>query len=114
MVGQNGYRRGKIRARTSVEGHMYYDHRGYENNSNKSAGDVLGSANTWDGGGVCSIGGSIRLPRPDLRNLGIGYNQIRAKDDKVDNKFIMIKDHITLGRTFGKYQIVIPTREEWE
>ncbi len=26
----------------------------------------------------------------------------------------MIKDHVTLGRTFGKYRIVIPTSEEWE
>ncbi len=26
----------------------------------------------------------------------------------------MIKDHVTLRRTFGKYRIVIPAREEWE
>ncbi len=43
----------------STEGHMHYDHRGNENNSNKSAGDVLGSANTLNGGGVCSTDGSI-------------------------------------------------------
>ncbi len=37
----------------------YYDHRGNANNSNKSAGDVLGSANTGNSGGVCSTDGSI-------------------------------------------------------
>ncbi len=26
----------------------------------------------------------------------------------------MIKDHVTRRRTFGKYQSVIPTREEWD
>ncbi len=53
------------------------------------------------------------LPRSDLRNRGIGHNQIWAKADKVDSKFRMIKDHVTLWRTFSKYWIVIPTREEW-
>ncbi len=33
------------------------------------------------------------------------------KADKMDDKFSMIKDHVTLRRTFGKYQTVIPTRE---
>ncbi len=32
----------------------------------------------------------------------------------MDNKFNMIKDRITLRRTFGNYQTVIPTREEWD
>ncbi len=54
------------------------------------------------------------LPMPDLRNLGIGHNWIRAKADKVDNKFTMIKDNVNLRRTFDKYLIVIPTSgEEW-
>ncbi len=54
------------------------------------------------------------LPRPDLRNLGIGHNQIWAKVDKVDSKFGTIKkDQVTLRRTFNKYRIMIPTREEW-
>ncbi len=48
------------------------------------------------------------LPGPDPRNLGIGHDQIRAKADKVDNKFSMIKDLVTLRSTFGKSQIVIP------
>ncbi len=26
----------------------------------------------------------------------------------------MIKDHVTLRRTFGKYRTVIMTREEWD
>ncbi len=53
------------------------------------------------------------LLRADLRNLGIGHNRIWAKVDKVDSKFSMIKDHVTLWHTFGKYQVVIPTRKEW-
>ncbi len=52
-------------------------------------------------------------PMPDPRNLGIGHNRIWAKADKVDNKFNMIKDHVTLRCTYGKYRIVISTREEW-
>ncbi len=35
------------------------------------------------------------------------------KADKMDNNFSMIKDHVTLRRTFGKYRTVIPTMEEW-
>ncbi len=38
---------------------MYYDHRGNENNSNKSAGNVLGSVNTLNGSGVCSTDDNI-------------------------------------------------------
>ncbi len=54
---------------------------------------------------------AYHLSRPNLKNLGIGYNQIWAKAEKMD-EFSMIKDHITLRRTFGKQRIVIPTREE--
>ncbi len=43
-----------------------------------------------------------------LRIIGIW-----VKADKMDNKFSMIKDHVTLWRTFGKYRTVIPTREKW-
>ncbi len=39
---------------------------------------------------------AYRLPRPDLRNLGIGDNRNWAKTDKMDSKFCMIKDHVTL------------------
>ncbi len=59
MIGQNEYYLGKVQAGTSAEDHIYYDCRGSENNSNKSAGDVLGSAITWNGVGVCLIDGSI-------------------------------------------------------
>ncbi len=38
---------------------MYYDHMSNENNSNKSIGDGLGSANTGNSGRVCSTDGSI-------------------------------------------------------
>ncbi len=54
---------------------------------------------------------AYHLPGPDLRNLGIGHNRIRAKADKVDSKFSMMTD-VTLRSTFGKYRIVVPTREE--
>ncbi len=53
---------------------------------------------------------AYRLPKPDLRNLGIEHKWIGAKADKVDSNFSMIKDHVTLRRTFSKYRIVIPTR----
>ncbi len=49
---------------------------------------------------------ACHLLRPDPRNLGIGHNQTWAKTDR-------IKLHVTLSRTFGKYPIVVPTREEW-
>ncbi len=45
------------RAGTSAKSCAYYDHRGNENK--KSTRDVLGSANTWNSGGVCSVDGSI-------------------------------------------------------
>ncbi len=32
----------------------------------------------------------------------------------MDNKFSMIKDHVTLMHTLGKYRTLIPTREEWD
>ncbi len=51
---------------------------------------------------------AYRLLRTDLRNLGIGHNRIWAKADNVEGKFSMIKDYVTLRRTFGKYRIVIP------
>ncbi len=91
----------------SAVGHMHYDHRANENNSNKSARDALGSANVWNSSGICST------DRQGLRNLGIEHNRTWAKADKVDSKFSMIKDHVTLRRTFGKYPILIPTGEEW-
>ncbi len=54
------------------------------------------------------------LPWPNPKNLEIGHNRIWAKTDTVNSKVSMIKDHVTLRRTFGKYRIAISTREEWE
>ncbi len=110
MLRHNGDCLGKVQTGMSAEGSMYSDHRGDENNSNKSVENALGSASSRNVGGVCNTGGRIWPMKPDPRNLGIGHNQIRTKADKVDNKFI--KDHITLRHTFGKYRTVIPTREE--
>ncbi len=59
------------------------------------------------------LSSSSALSSPDPRNLGIGHNRIWAKADKVGSKFGMMKNHLTLWRTFSKYQIVILTREEW-
>ncbi len=56
---------------------------------------------------------TYHLPRLDPRNLGMEHNWIRTKADKVDSKFSKIKYHVTLQCTFGKYQIVIATREQW-
>ncbi len=61
MVGRHGHCLGKVQAGTPAEGCMYYDHRGNENNSNRSVGAVPGSTNTENGGGVCSTDGSIPL-----------------------------------------------------
>ncbi len=57
MVGYNGHYLGKVQ--TSAEGHTHHDHRGNENNSNKSAVDVLRSVNFRNSGGMCSTDGSI-------------------------------------------------------
>ncbi len=56
---------------------------------------------------------AYRLLRPDPRNIGVGHNRIWAKADKVDSKFSVIKEHVTLRRTFGKYWIAISIRDEW-
>ncbi len=56
---------------------------------------------------------AYRIPRPDLRNLGKGHNWIWTKADKVDSKFSMIKNQVTQRRNFGKYRIMILTRQEW-
>ncbi len=111
-MGQNGHCLGKVGAGTPAENCMHYYHRGNENNSNKSAEDVLGSANTWNSDGVRSTNGSMSTTKTKSENLGIGYNRIWAKADKVDNKFSIIKDHVTLRRRFGKYKT--PTKEESE
>ncbi len=57
---------------------------------------------------------AYRLLRPNPKNLGIGHNQICTKADKMGNRYSVIKDHVILRRTFGKYRTVIPTREEWD
>ncbi len=71
MVGHNGHCPGKVQTETSAEDRMHYDHRGNENNSNKCAGDALGSAME-----SAVLMAAYRLLRPDLRNLGIGHNRI--------------------------------------
>ncbi len=58
---------------------MYYEHRSNENNSNESVGDVLGSANTKNSGGVCSTDGSILPTETESENLGLGHNRILGK-----------------------------------
>ncbi len=50
---------------------------------------------------------AYHLPRQNPKNLGMGHNRIWEKADKVDNKFGMIKDHVTLRRKFDKYWTVI-------
>ncbi len=46
--------------------------------------------------------GRIWPRKTDPRNLGIGHNWIGLKADKVDSKFSMMKDHVTLQCNFGK------------
>ncbi len=57
---------------------------------------------------------AYRLRRPKPKNMEIRHNRTWAKVDKVESKFSMIKDHVTMRRTSNKYWIVIPTRKEWE
>ncbi len=45
------------------------DHKGDENNSNKSVRDALGSANSQNVSGVSSTRGRIWPMKPDARNL---------------------------------------------
>ncbi len=42
---------------------MYYDHRTMRTTTTKVSGDVPGSANTENGGGVCTTDGSIPLTK---------------------------------------------------
>ncbi len=49
MVVHNGHCLDKVQTGTFAEGYMHYDHEGNENNSNKSAGDTLGSTNNQNG-----------------------------------------------------------------
>ncbi len=67
MVGHNGDCLGKVQTGTSAEGSMHSDNKGNENNSNKSIGDALGSANSRNVGGVCSTGGRIGHTKPDVQ-----------------------------------------------
>ncbi len=46
MVGHNGDCFGKVQTGTSAEGSMHSDHKGDENNPNKSVGDARESANS--------------------------------------------------------------------
>ncbi len=55
---------------------------------------------------------AYRLPRPNSKNLEIGHTRIWVKAEEVGSKFNVTKDHTTLRRTFAKYRLVIPTREE--
>ncbi len=56
---------------------------------------------------------TYHLPWTDPRNLGIGHNWIWAKADKVNSKFCVIMDKLTLWCIFRKYRIGISTKEEW-
>ncbi len=79
-----------------------------------SAGDVFGSATVGKMVESAALIAAYDLSRPNPKNLETGHTWFWAKADKVDSKCSMIKDQITSRRIFGKYQVVIPTWEEWE
>ncbi len=112
MVGQNGHCLGKVRAGTPAESHVYLDHRAMKMTSTKVLETFLDLPTLGRTVEFSALMAAYRLLRPDLKHLGMGRNRIWVKADKMD-KFSMIKDHITLRNTFGKYWTVIPTREEW-
>ncbi len=96
MVGHNGDCLGKVQTGTSAEGSMYSDHRGDENNSNKSVGNALESANSRNVGlqhWWTHMAYKAKSEKPRKR-----IYRIWAKADKVDSKFSMVKDHVTLSR----------------
>ncbi len=74
-----------------TEGRTHYDHRDNENNPNKRAGNVLGSAITWDSDGGCRTDNSIPPTKANSKNLEKGHNRIWVKVEKVDSKFNMTK-----------------------
>ncbi len=91
---------------------MHYDNRDNENNSTKVLEMLLDLPMLGTTVEFAILMAAHHLLRQDSRNLGIGHNQIWVKADKVDIKFSMIKDNVTMQRTLGKYSTVIPTREE--
>ncbi len=118
MVGYNGLCLGEVRTGTSAEGRMHYDHTmivgAMRATSRKVLEMLLDLPTLRTAVESAALIAAYRLLRPDLGNLGMGHNRIWAKADKVNSKFSKMKDHVTLRHTFGKYRIVIPTREQWE
>ncbi len=53
-----------------------------------------------------------QLPRPNLTTPEIKQNRMWIQADKVESKYKTTNHHTNLRRTFGKYRITIPTREE--
>ncbi len=75
---------------------MHYDHRSNESNFNQVLEMHLDQPTFGRAVASAALITAYHLPRPYLRNLGIGHNGICVKVDKMDIKFIMIKCHVTL------------------
>ncbi len=91
----NGHSFGKFRVKTSAEGCIYYYYRAKRTAPTNVLEIFLDLPTLGMAVESASLMVAYHLPRPDPRNLGIGHNQIWAKTHEVDNKFNMIKDHIT-------------------
>ncbi len=64
---------------------------------------------------VAALTAAYRLLRPDQKARKTGHGRIWKKAEKADNKFTMTKHHTTPRYSLDKtYQVIIPTREEWE
>ncbi len=103
--GWHGHCLDKVRAGTPAEGCMHYDHR-VMRTPTKVLEMFLDLPTLGTAVESAALMAAYRLPRPNPKNLGVGHNWIWVKADKMDNKFSMIKDHVSLRRMFGKYQTV--------
>ncbi len=80
---------------------MYYDRRGSENNSNESTEMFLDLSSFGTAVESASLMAAYHLPKTNSRNLEIRRKRICAKANKMDSKFSIIKDHVTLRRTLS-------------
>ncbi len=92
---------------------MCCDHRGNEDNTNRSVGKCS-----------CTCHGIVveaaapaamyHLPRPNQRPLGIEDNQIWIKEEKENSRFQILKDHkVPRYMSDKRYWVVTPDSEVW-
>ncbi len=93
-VEKNGDCRSKIGTEPLAEDCVCCDHRGTEDNTDKSVENVFRPATTSYKGWSCSSSSSKipSLPEPNQRDLKVGHNRIWMKTEEVDSRFTMLKN----------------------